>query len=106
NLLLSEAAATGRIHIGRFYLRRTFRIFPPYYVFILALAVAQLAHWMELAPGDLFHTLTYTSNYHPTRSWYVGHTWSLSVEEQFYLLWPALLVVLGRPRPFPLAPLS
>ena len=40
NLLLSEAAATGRIHIGRFYLRRTFRIFPPYYVFILVLAVA------------------------------------------------------------------
>jgi peptidoglycan/LPS O-acetylase OafA/YrhL len=95
NLLLSEAAATGRIHVGRFYLRRTFRIFPPYYAFILALAVAALARWIELAPGDLLHTLTYTSNYHVARSWNVGHTWSLSVEEQFYLLWPALLVLLG-----------
>ena len=95
NLLLTEAATTGRIHIGRFYLRRTFRIFPPYYVFILVLAVAELARWIELAPGDLFHTLTYTSNYHVTRSWNVGHTWSLSVEEQFYLLWPALIVLLG-----------
>ena len=95
NLLLTEAAAAGRIHIGRFYLRRTFRIFPPYYVFILAAALAAVARWIELNPGDLFSTLTYTSNYHVTRSWNVGHTWSLSVEEQFYLLWPALLVLLG-----------
>jgi peptidoglycan/LPS O-acetylase OafA/YrhL len=95
NLLLTELAATGRIHIGRFYLRRTFRIFPPYYVFILALAIAELPRWIELAPGDLVHTLSYTSNYHAARSWNVGHTWSLSVEEQFYLLWPALLVLLG-----------
>src|SRR5258705_2743476 len=55
NLLLTEVATTGRIHIGRFYLRRTFRIFPPYYVFILALVVGELARWIELAPGDLFH---------------------------------------------------
>src|SRR5262249_9000682 len=95
NLLLTEAAATGRIHIGRFYLRRTFRIFPPYYVFILAAALAAMAPWIELNPGDLFSTLTYTSNSHVTRSWNVCHTWSLAVEEQFYLLWPALLVLLG-----------
>jgi len=95
NLLLTEKATTGRIHVGRFYLRRTFRIFPPYYVLILALVAAELARWIVLAPGDLFHTVTYTSNYHAARSWNVGHTWSLSVEEQFYLLWPALLVLLG-----------
>lgn len=98
NLLLAEAAKRGRIHIGRFYLRRTFRIFPAYYAFILALFVAELARWISLAPGDLIHALTYTTNYHPTRSWNVGHTWSLAVEEQFYLLWPALLVLLGKRR--------
>jgi len=97
NLLLAEAAKNGRIHIGRFYLRRTFRIFPAYYVLVLALFAAELAGWIALAPGDLIHALTYTTNYHPTRSWNVGHTWSLAVEEQFYLLWPALLL-LGRRR--------
>ena len=97
NLLLAEAAKNGRVHIGRFYLRRTFRIFPAYYVLVLALFAAELAGWIALAPGDLIHALTYTTNYHPTRSWNVGHTWSLAVEEQFYLLWPALLL-LGRRR--------
>jgi len=95
-LLLEEAEGTGRISLLRFYLRRTFRIFPPYYAFILVLIVLDAARWITLSSGDLVHTLTYTANYHAGRSWNVGHAWSLSVEEQFYLLWPAVLLVLGR----------
>src|SRR5436190_644690 len=95
-LLLEEAKRTGRISLLRFYLRRTFRIFPPYYAFILVLIVLDAARWITLSSGDLVHTLTYTANYHAGRSWNVGHAWSLSVEEQFYLLWPAALLVLGR----------
>src|SRR5438034_718829 len=95
-LLLEEAEGTGRISLLRFYLRRTFRIFPPYYAFILVLIVLDAARWITLSSGDLVHTLTYTANYHAGRSWNVGHAWSLSVEEQFYLLWPPVLLVLGR----------
>ena len=94
-LLLREIGGAGRIDLLRFYLRRTLRIFPPYYVFLAVVLFASAAGLLTLHPGDFGHAVTYTSNYHPERSWFVGHTWSLAVEEQFYLLWPALLILLG-----------
>jgi len=92
-LLLEELRRTDRIRLGRFYFRRTLRIFPPYFALLIILAAADAAGWIALNPGDLLHGATYTSNYHDGRSWFVGHTWSLSVEEQFYLLWPAVLLM-------------
>jgi len=97
-LLLHELDRDGRIRLGRFYFRRTMRIFPPYYAFLAALVAAQIGGILILAPGDVAHAVTYTSNYDATRSWWIGHTWSLGVEEQFYLLWPAALVLLGARR--------
>lgn len=97
-LLLEELERRRSISLGRFYLRRTLRIFPPYYAFILALVVAQASGWLQLAPHDVARAMTYTSNYYPDRSWFTGHTWSLSVEEQFYLLWPAVMVLAGTRR--------
>ncbi|MFL6228070.1 MAG: acyltransferase family protein, partial [Pyrinomonadaceae bacterium] len=98
NLLLNELAKKDSINLKKFYFRRTFRIFPPYYVLLLTVFLLQVGGLVALAPHDLIHAATYTSNYYPERSWYVGHTWSLSVEEQFYLLWPAILVFAGRRR--------
>jgi len=97
-LLIAEHTRTGWISLPRFYLRRTFRIFPAFYVYLAALAAGWALGWLELHRGDLVHAATYTSNYQHDRSWEVGHLWSLAVEEQFYLLWPALLVAVGRPR--------
>jgi len=91
-LLLDELKRTDRIRLGRFYFRRTLRIFPPYFALLLLLAAGNALGWVGVTRADLLHGATYTSNYYDARSWLVGHTWSLSVEEQFYLLWPAVLL--------------
>jgi peptidoglycan/LPS O-acetylase OafA/YrhL len=67
------------------------------------LALGSVAGALTLAPHDLAHGATYTSNYYLDRSWFLGHTWSLSVEEQFYLLWPAVLLLAGVRRGFVIA---
>ena len=88
-LLLKEHRGGG-ISLKRFYLRRTLRIFPAAFLFIGVAACL-----FPLRSGDLAHALTYTSNYHPVHAWTMGHLWSLSVEEQFYLLWPAVVLLLA-----------
>jgi len=97
-LLLQERATTGRISLPRFYLRRGLRIFPAAYLYMAILFSFAAFGLVRLAPADRLHALTYTVNYHHLRSWYVSHLWSLSVEEQFYLLWPALLLLFGARR--------
>ncbi|HEX8849225.1 MAG TPA: acyltransferase [Gemmatimonadaceae bacterium] len=101
-LLLREMDTTGTISLRRFYLRRTLRIFPAYYVFIGVMALLAWLGVLHFAPENLVAAATYTANYcfgcQSRDAWFLGHTWSLSVEEQFYLLWPLLLVVAGRRR--------
>jgi peptidoglycan/LPS O-acetylase OafA/YrhL len=94
-LLLEESDRTGTISLGGFYVRRFFRIFPAFYCLCAVLFVLDATGVIALHPRDLLAAATYTVNYHHDRAWYVGHLWSLSIEEQFYLLWPALLLIAG-----------
>jgi peptidoglycan/LPS O-acetylase OafA/YrhL len=94
-ILLREMNRRGTVDILRFYFKRTFRIFPAYYFFLAVVAIGAALGIFHLKPGDMLHATTYTSNYNPDPAWQLGHSWSLSVEEQFYLLWPAVLLTLG-----------
>ncbi|MBK7925953.1 MAG: acyltransferase [Bryobacterales bacterium] len=94
-LLLSEHAKRGSISLKLFYARRTLRLFPASYAFVGCVWLLWLAGIVPLQSRDLWHAVTYTVNYAPNIAWAVGHLWSLSVEEQFYLLWPFAFVTMG-----------
>lgn len=98
SLLIHERQRFGRISLSLFYARRALRIFPASFAYLGAVAGLALAERIALHPWDLVHAFTYTVNYATNRSWFVGHLWSLSVEEQFYLLWPLAFAVTSRSR--------
>jgi len=92
-LLRREASVRGNVNLKRFYLRRTLRIFPPYYVYLAAIAVgATLGGWALPSNTRWWPALTYLTNIFGT-TWLLGHSWSLSIEEQFYVTWPIVLAI-------------
>jgi len=102
-LLLDERRRTGRISLGAFYLRRAKRLLPALFVFLAAMIGLgatlgpSFATWQDAVPVVL-----YVENFvHmvPTLTHTLGHTWSLSVEEQFYIAFPVLLILVCRTMP-------
>jgi peptidoglycan/LPS O-acetylase OafA/YrhL len=94
-LMLSEHAKEGHVSLKLFYARRALRLFPAAYAFIACVCLLWAAGIVHLQAKDIWHACTYTVNFEPGRSWQIGHLWSLSVEEQFYLIWPCTFVLLG-----------
>ncbi|MBV9774147.1 MAG: acyltransferase, partial [Gemmatimonadetes bacterium] len=101
-LLLKEREETGDVSLRGFYLRRTLRIFPAYYVMV---ALSCLNSYLRLdawPTGQVVAALTYTVNYWNAfggTAVGIGEAWSLAVEEQFYLLWPITFILLARRGP-------
>lgn len=106
-LLLQEREAKGHLDVKSFYIRRLLRIWPLYYFFLgIAYVLSLTGGIFAVMPAYLLTLLVFLGNYgimqafgNPAR-WHanllVGPLWSVSVEEQFYLLWPLVLRKLSR----------
>lgn len=98
--LMEEHAQTGHISFRKFYLRRAFRILPPAFFYLAVIAALGLLGWIPFSVWDLIKSAIFLRNYtsldlgNPA-SWYSVHFWSLSVEEHFYLIWPAILALVS-----------
>jgi peptidoglycan/LPS O-acetylase OafA/YrhL len=95
NLLLKEQKKKSRISIKNFYLRRVFRIFPAFYAYFFIIVALSTAGYISLNRYDAIAAGTYLMNYRINPSWHLGHIWSLSVEEQFYFMWPWAIALAG-----------
>ncbi|WP_018478148.1 acyltransferase family protein [Pontibacter roseus] len=96
----AERLRTDKLSILKsFFIRRSLRIFPIYYITIVILYVLGPATGTAIRENFAYF-LTYTSNhyFYNRQEWdgILSHLWSLSVEEQFYLVWPWLMLFLER----------
>ena len=118
-LLLEEWTGSGRIDLAAFWGRRARRLLPALFLVVAALALYLVCNAVFGGPGanglidlsglrgDAIATLLYVNNWHliyAHQSYFaqfstpspLQHTWSLAIEEQFYLVWPLVLLVLLR----------
>jgi peptidoglycan/LPS O-acetylase OafA/YrhL len=104
SILLREREKTGRIQLGKFWLRRVLRLYPG----LVALVIASIALWSLVggykganvdALTAALLSLSYISNigrwlWHKSIG-VLSQTWSLGMEEQFYLVWPPILALIA-----------
>ena len=110
DLLVNEHRRSGRVDLGQFWLRRAKRLLPALFVMLAAVVVwatlvdpARLAAVRSDLPAAvlyvsnwwfIFHHVSYFARFGPPSP--LGHLWSLAIEEQFYVVWPLVVVAAFR----------
>lgn len=92
-LMVRERDRTGRLNLAHFWARRALRILPPLMAMSIGVAIASDTGVLSWSWPSFLSAWTFTHNLQIYRTdWFFGHTWSLSMEEQFYAIWPMLFV--------------
>jgi peptidoglycan/LPS O-acetylase OafA/YrhL len=99
-LLEREWARRDTLDLGEFWSRRLLRLVPAYLAYVAFVLLIDFVRGRPWSLGLLASTATFTVNYYNALSGHaptpVAHTWSLSVEQQFYLVWPIVFLALRR----------
>jgi peptidoglycan/LPS O-acetylase OafA/YrhL len=111
SILIHEYDAMGKIDVKAFYCRRILRIFPAFYIFVFFISALDWMRILRISGVEIAFAATHLINYgqaiillfkiHGAISpdyWFIGQFWSLSMEEQFYWIWPLTLLLLLRTR--------
>jgi len=97
--LLEEKQRHGSISLKKFYIRRVFRLIPASLTYLIVIGALTLAGVLAVTREQWLGSLFFFRNYMPmdlpSAGWFTAHFWSLAVEEHFYLIWPALLILTG-----------
>jgi peptidoglycan/LPS O-acetylase OafA/YrhL len=116
SLLLSERTRRGHINLAAFWLRRARRLLPAAFLVVGVCTLVVAVFYPSLLPrarGDAIASFFYVNNWHQAfahESYFAAlgrppmlqHLWSLAVEEQFYLVWPTVVLLAGRKRLWPI----
>jgi peptidoglycan/LPS O-acetylase OafA/YrhL len=103
-LMIREFESIGALSLRNFYIRRALRILPVFWLLLLSVTILRATHVISIRWMDILRALTFTHNYPLSLgkgdgyAQWLGHTWSLSMEEQFYLIWPSVFVFFKRRR--------
>lgn len=96
-LLLREEERRGHARIKGFYIRRAFRILPLYYLTLVAYIVLIGVLHLQAGASSVWHSLpwyvSYQNDLAPNAAGIFGQSWSLAIEEKYYLLWPLMFAV-------------